>query len=319
MAVKEQYAGACSFGLEGSFLSIVPPTSGYQLRLVSMEIETEHHQPVLKTDIWREQGQRTVAANSYSGTLEMEVDANRFGQYALIQCLLEDRGATADIGFDRWRFEIPRAGLPKTGKLLFNFEGGPWVTYHGVVIERIRWSFRVKQPARMTVHWKAAIRTSQANDPGWTIALQTPGRTDRILPKNVTVELDGTADGQIFECSFEITDPKSFGQYGRDKKPTLRARDGNASLTGTLIQYFNTDAADLANVQRTNGTFDLFLRGVEEVYERYGIELTAPKVHIESGEPVPVGREDVMMNASFRADLSGTGATATYLELLVEP
>jgi hypothetical protein len=316
MAVKEQYAGSAAFGLEGSFAEVLPPTTAGLLRLVSMEVETEHHLPTIRTDVWRDQGERTIGAHSYAGTMEMELDTVRDVQRDLVSCLLENRGVTPDVGFDRERFEVPRAGLPKTGKLLFAFDGGPWVTYKGVVVERIRWTFRTGQPGRMTVGWKAAHRISQGGDPGWSIALQI--QTLRIKPKDVIVELDGTADGQIFEASFEIQDPKVMTQYGRSKQPSRRARDGNAALTGTLIQYYHTGAADLANVQRTNGTVDLFISALDEL-SGYGINLTAPKVHIESGEPIPIGVGDVMMNASFRADLSGSGASSSYIELLVQP
>jgi hypothetical protein len=315
MAVKEQFRGTVAVAMESSFLSVLPPSNAWILRPVTAELETEKQRGSIRSSVWREQGGQTFGGTSYAGTLEFELDTEQPGQWQFFRMLLEDRGTTGS-GPTRWRFEVPRATQPESGALLFSFEGGPWVQYKGVLVERIRIQHRPGQVTRMVVQWKAAKRIETPGDPLWPISLTIFRRW--FPPKDITVKLDDVTDGQIFELGFEITDPKHFGGYGADGVPTRRARDGTASLTGTLIQYWDTTTVDLAKVMRDADTFKLFTSAVDPS-NGYGFELTCPLVYVDTGEPIPLGRQDVMMNASFRADLTGTGATATYIELLVSP
>lgn len=314
MAIKEQYAGTVALGMESQFASNLPPASAWLLKPVSTELDTALLKPVTRTNVWRGMDTRTVGARSYAGTIEVEYDSYALALINVWKLLLEDRGTTADVGFNRHRFEVPRAGLPLTGTLLFSFEGGPWIQYRGVLVERIRVQIRVNQPVRLVIQWKAASRFEYGADPSWPVALDL--FSSKVTKKDCSVKINDVTDSQIFEVGFEIIDPKIFGGYGQDGVPTRRAREGTASLTGTLIQYWDTTTVDLSDVMRDASTFKLFAAVVDSV-NNYGLELTIPKAYVEAGEPTPIGRADVMMNASFRAHLGGTGSDIPFIELRV--
>jgi len=317
MAVKEQFAGSALFGLEEtSFLQATEPAENFLLRFNSMEIDTDQKRTTTKVNAWRTPTTRAIGVQNYAGTFEMEYDPRLLQTVPLVRCLLELVNAVVGNGNFHWTFRAPHAQVPKTGQLLFAFDGGPWALYRGVVIERMRWTFRAGQVAKITVGWKAASRTELGADPVWSPTAQDYARSV-AAPPNISVSFNFIAASQIQEASFEWTDPKTFGVHGPDGVATRWARSGNMSLTGTIIQYWDTTTVDLAALMRSADPFHLTISAnVSDGGIWDGVTLDAFQVYVEAGEPVPVGKQDVMMNASFRCDVTKDpvfGSETTFL------
>lgn len=250
-----------------------------------------------KVNVWRMEDTEAQAGLTYEGNLEMELHSAR-SMNLMLEGILAPISALGGTPAT-YTYRPPRADYPVTEsfKLFAAYEGGPWLTFSGVVIETVRFTVRARTLVRMSVRWRAAAVLEQVSDPSWSIVTD-PDR--RVTSDSCTIKIDDVAHTQGVDATLEIRDPKDLVNLGADGVATGWSRLGTQAVVGSVVEIYDP-THDLPAIARGLTETSLYFKLAAQAEPTYYVEATLPRVVWDEANPAPMGEGDVAETASFRA------------------
>ena len=297
MAVKQADLGRLGIIEESSFLGSTTGSLFLFPGAVSLEWQTEFARRQFRTSVWRQQSEQSFGGKWFSGSIELELHASR-ALGTILLSFFTLKGIIVDTGFNKLTLRPWRNDPPSVESLRIRSEfDGHWMEFSGVVFDRIRFTTRNRSIVRATVEWKAARLTEYTSDPSWTWA-EDPRK---LMTADVaSAEIDTVAHGQLMEFSLEFTDSKNLTNMSEAGEFTQATRDGDQTVTGTLVEYFDS-ALDLPGESRagTDVRLDLALPAQEDA-TRY-LNVALPAIRLQRADQVVFDPADSILNATFAA------------------
>ena len=297
MAVKQADLAKLGVIFESSFLGSTTGSLFLFPGAVSLEWQTEFARRDFRTSVWRQQSEQSFCGNWFEGSIELELHACE-GIAAVLRTFFTTKSigvvpGTEEAVLRPWRNDPPTF---ESFRIRAEFDGH-WMEFSGAVADRIRITARSRSIVRMTVEWKAARLTEYTTTPGWTW-LEAPRKL--ATADVASVKVDTVAHGQVMEFSVEFSDPKNLTNMSRDGEFTQATRDGDQTVTGTLIEYFDS-ALDLPGESRagTDVRLDLRLPVQGDATKFFSIAL--PAVRLQRADQVAFDPADSILNATFAA------------------
>jgi hypothetical protein len=179
-------------------------------------------------------------------------------------------------------------------KLFIDFaDGGPYLTLHGVVIDRITVTVSAGQIVRFKIDYKALRKETRGGvQAATTLAnFYVPASTCSVL-------FNGTPRLNVSEFSLVFSHSKTATKIGSDKKPKAFVLNGDFDCGGELMELF--ESYDIADLVESLGEASLSLLLTVPGDQR-SLRFDMPRVIFSSGTPPALSRSDLPYRATWKA------------------